>query len=108
NAAIGGGNSAGAVPNWRWNADLLYSLDKVSIDFGARGVSAGVYNNSYVTCTSGCPVSTVNNRTYSTNHIDGAIYFDASFTYKFGVGDTATEAFLNVRNLANKNPAIVA
>jgi outer membrane receptor protein involved in Fe transport len=103
-----GTNSGGnALPDWRWNADLMYSNDKFSVDLAARGISSGVYNNSYIACTSGCPVSNVNNRTYDTNHIAGAIYFDTSFTYKFGIGDTATEAFFNVRNIANKNPAIV-
>jgi iron complex outermembrane receptor protein len=82
-----------AVPDWRWNADLVYSNETVMVDFGARGVSGGVYNTANIECTSGCPVSTTDHRTVDNNHIDGAVFFDASFTYKFGVGDTATEAF---------------
>ena len=43
------------------------------------------------------------------NHIDGAFYLDANLTYKFHIGESAdAEVFLNVRNLANKDPVVVA
>ena len=74
-----------------------------------RIVSAGVYNNAYVVCTSGCPVSTTANNTINNNHIDGAMFFDVSLTYKFmNEGSSTAEAFLNVKNITNKNPVLVA
>ena len=102
-------NAANAVPNWRWNASAVYSTDSINLSVSARGTSAGVYNNSNVQCTSGCPVSTGNNRTVDTNHIDGAVYWDTSVGYKFMAGESANaELFLNVRNVTNKDPVVVA
>ena len=100
---------ANAVPHWRWNGSATYTTESISLNLGARGTSAGVYNNSNVQCTSGCPVSTGNNRTVDTNAIDGAVYWDTSVAYKFAMGEKgAAELFLNVRNLTNKDPVIVA
>ncbi len=45
----------------------------------------------------------------TTTRISGAVYLDASFTCKFGsVENVASEVYLNVRNLTNKDPVIVA
>ncbi len=108
-AGVNNGGVNNAVPNWKWNASATYSDEAITFNLGARGVSSGVYNNSNVQCTSGCPVSTGNNRTVDTNHIDGAVYWDTSIAYKIMIGDSAnSELFLNVRNLTNKDPAIVA
>ncbi len=104
----GYGNTATATPNWRWRASAGYSNDAFDLTLVARGVSSGVYLNSYVECQTGCPVSTVNNRTIDNNHIDGAIYFDTSLTYKFAVSAADMEAFFNVRNVFNKDPAVIA
>ena len=104
-----GQNTGGGPPRWRWNGSLNYASEAFSMTFGARGVSAGVYNNTNIECTSGCPASTVDRRTVDTNHIDGAVFFDTSISYKLAVGDSSTtELFLNVRNITNKDPAIVA
>ena len=103
-----GQNTGNGPPSWRWNASLSYTNALVTLDLTARGVSSGVYLNSNVECTSGCPVSTSDNRTINDNRIPGAIYFDTSLTYKFGIGEKAGgELYLNIRNLANKDPAIV-
>jgi outer membrane receptor protein involved in Fe transport len=70
-----------------------------------------VYNNSLIECTSGCPASTVDNPTINVNHLAGSVYFDLSMSYKFMLGqseDTEMQAFFNVRNLANRDPVIVA
>ena len=62
-------------------------------------------------CTSGCPISTANNRTINYNHIDGQMWVDMSLAYKFMHKDTDgtdMEAFLNIRNLMNSDPAVYA
>ncbi len=101
-------NITNAVPNWKWNASINYTTETVGYNLAARGVSSGVYLNSNVQCTSGCPVSTADNRTIDNNRIAGAVFLDAAITYKFALGDAATEAFFNVRNIANKDPAVAA
>ncbi|MGE3334584.1 MAG: TonB-dependent receptor plug domain-containing protein [Rhodospirillaceae bacterium] len=100
--------SATATPNWRWRASAAYTSDVFDLSLVARGVSSGVYLNSNIECQTGCPVSTVNNRTQEDNHINGAIYFDTSMAYKFAISEMDMEAFFNVRNVFNQDPEIVA
>jgi outer membrane receptor protein involved in Fe transport len=100
-------------PSWKWTASGSYALDPITFNLTARGRSATRYSNNggiaLVVCTSGCPVSTANNPTINGDHIDGAVYWDTAITYKFMEGaGTNAEAFLNVRNLTNKDPATVA
>ena len=105
-----GTNSAGGPPNWRYVADLTWSNDPITASLTMRGVSAGVYNTSYIECTSGCPVSTTVNPTQDTNHLAGAKYFDLALTYKVAhMDDNGYDAdvFLNVRNIANTDPVTV-
>ncbi len=103
-----GQNAGGTPPDWRFTATLSYSLDPITASLTGRAVSAGVYNNSWITCTTGCPTSTIDNQTINDNHIAGAFYMDASFAYKFALGeDASAEAFFNVRNIANRDPAQV-
>lgn len=104
-----GQNTGSGPPDWRWNSSVSYVNERVTMSLTARGISSGVYLNSNIECTSDCPVSTADNRTVDNNHISGAIYLDASFAYKFPVIDRmASEVYFNVRNLTNKDPAIVA
>ncbi len=106
-----GSNSGNGPPNWRWTADLTYALDPIRVGIAARGVSAGVQDTSFIQCTSGCPVSTADHRTIDNNYIAGAIYFDTSFSYKFkhvAEDGLDMEAFLNIKNITNKDPALVA
>ncbi len=54
-------------------------------------------------------MSTADNRTVDNDRISGAVYLDASLTYKFSsVENVASEVYLNVRNLTNKDPVVVA
>jgi outer membrane receptor protein involved in Fe transport len=98
-----GQNSGMGPPRWRWTGSATYDLDPINISFSARGVSSGTINNQFVECASGCPVSTVLHPTIDNNYLPGAIYFDMALAYKFGNG---AQAFFNVRNLADKDPAI--
>jgi outer membrane receptor protein involved in Fe transport len=82
-------------------------MEKFGFNLTGRGLSAGVYDNSFVECTSACPVSTVKNRTINSNRISGAFYLDASVTYRFELKSAKMEAFLFVRNLLNTDPVLV-
>jgi outer membrane receptor protein involved in Fe transport len=97
------------VPDWRWTASLSWSLIDWHASLSARGVSSGVYDNYFVECTTGCPVSNTRNVTVSNNHISGAIWFDGAVSHdvEFGGGSKAT-LFLNVRNLLDKDPPVAA
>lgn len=95
---------------WRYRLSAGYDLDPINVILTARGVSAGVYDNTNIECSTACPVSTTLNRTVGENDIKGAWYFDLSLTYKFLENDDGdeAEAFLNVRNIADTDPALVA
>lgn len=95
---------ANATPSWSYRLSATYAVDMLSFTLIGRGVSSGVYNNSFIECVSNCPVSTAEHRTIDENDIDGAFYLDASASYSFTVGPTQAEAFLSIRNLLNTDP----
>lgn len=103
------GQNTGSVPDWRFTASASWSNADWSGSLTARGVSSGVYNNYYIECSNNCPVSNTRNVTVSENDIKGAVYFDASVskTLRFGDEGSSANVFLNVRNLLNKDPAVV-
>ncbi len=103
-------NTVGAgLRKWKYTFSATYASDPVRISLTGRGVNAGVYNVANIQCTSGCPVSTTANVTQNDNYQPGAIYWDASFRYEFMKNESGSaEAFFNVRNLTNKDPAITA
>jgi outer membrane receptor protein involved in Fe transport len=94
-----------ALPNWKYQASLDWKQGPLRLGFTARGVSDGVYNTSYIQCSSNCPVSTAANPTIADNHIPGAIYYDGNISYQFPNG---IEAFMVVQNLANTDPVATA
>jgi outer membrane receptor protein involved in Fe transport len=97
-------------PRWRYQGSVTYANDPITVAITGRGVSGGTYDNSYVTCTSGCPASSGNHITVDNNHIEGAFYIDTSITYKImrKADGADVSLYFNVQNLANKDPAIVA
>ncbi|WP_157220435.1 TonB-dependent receptor domain-containing protein [Flavisphingomonas formosensis] len=99
------GTLRNTLPKWRYLVNLTYDRDPVTFSVTARGFSAGVYNTSYIECTSNCPASTVANQTINDNHLPGAIYFDTNISAKL---TKQVEAFLSVDNILNKDPAQVA
>ena len=101
------GQLSSSKPSWRWDLGVNYTLNPVSVSFNARGFSAGVFNNNYIQCSSGCPASTTNNTTIDDNHLDGALYFDLSATYRLPVEAAQTDLFFSVRNLTNRDAGIV-
>ena len=103
---LAGQNAGNAVPNWKYQGTATFSLDPVTVSLIARGVSAGVYNNNWITCTTGCPVSTANNITSSINSLPAAVYFDFNGVYKIPTDLAEIQLFLNVKNMANKHPPV--
>ena len=94
----------GAQPRWRYRVSAFYDLDRLSVNLVARGFGGGVYDNSFISCTSGCPTSTPDHRTISDNDIKGSLYFDGSVSVKIpSVGNDARLS-LNVYNIFNKYP----
>lgn len=101
----GSGSGDSGLPHWRWNASLTYSNDPITIALTARGFSDGVIDPRYIQCSTGCPVSTINNQTIDNNHVEGQYYLDTSIQYQ--VTDQVT-AFLNIQNVMNWDPVTMA
>jgi outer membrane receptor protein involved in Fe transport len=101
-----GENGGSAPPHYKLNASLNYNRDPVNIGLTVRAISSGKINNSWITCTTGCPVSTANHLTTNQNHIAGAIYFDLNTTYFIPTAEGDMELFFNIRNLFNLNPPV--
>ena len=96
----------GGLPDLRYRLSVGYSRGPVSIGLAARGISDGTVNNSWIECNSGCPTSTVENRTIEVggNHVPGYLYFDSSLAYDVSFGGFGSELFANVRNLLDRDP----
>nr|WP_315381254.1 TonB-dependent receptor [uncultured Sphingomonas sp.] len=101
------GQNSGSLPDWSYRFSAGYDVDRWTFQLVGRGVSSGVYDNSYVVCSTDCPVSTVANRTVNTNHIAGAIYFDLQANREFAVGRVNFQGFLSIRNLFDADPVLV-
>ena len=107
---IGAGGSAGSPggpPEWRYSAEIAYSLDALTTSLAVRGQTAGIISNTQVECTTACPASTLLATTINNNTAPAVFYLDYAANYKLELGGHETTAFLNVRNLENKpHPAI--
>jgi outer membrane receptor protein involved in Fe transport len=100
-----GTNAGSGPPNWRYLLSASYTNKPLTLTLTGRGVSSGVYDNSYVVCSSNCPASTPLATTIDQNHIAGAFYVDASASYDLNPN---VQLFLSVQNVMNKDPAVVA
>ncbi len=104
-----GDHSGSGPPRWRYVGSLIYEAARTSFNITARGISAGYRDRSFIACTSGCPAATVNNMTIDNNRAAGAIYWDFAATHTFlRTAAMEAEVFLNIRNLADRDPAMVA
>lgn len=103
------GTLRNSLPKWRYLATISWDRDPLALSFTARGFSAGVYNTSYIQCTTTCPVQTAAQAaahpTINDNRLPGAVYFDTSITIKL---PHHIETFLAIDNIANKDPASMA
>lgn len=102
-----GTNTGSGPPSWLYRVTATYDADPFTFNLMARGVSDGKYDNNFIECTTGCPTSTPAHRTINDNHIDGAVYFDASAGLKFGIPGSEGELQFTVRNLFNKAPVLI-
>lgn len=103
-----GQNAPGGTPKWLYRVSGTYTNGGFTGNLIGRGVSAGVYDNNFVECASGCPASTVTHRTIKDNRIAGAFYIDASASYDVKMDGRTMQLFVSVSNLLNKDPAVVA
>jgi len=103
-----GMNAPGGTPKWLYRVQGNYANKAFEFNLIGRGVSSGVYDTSFVECTTACPASTVTNRTINDNHIDGAFYVDATTSQEVEMGGRTLQLFLNVTNLFDKDPPVVA
>ncbi|WP_179187218.1 TonB-dependent receptor domain-containing protein [Sphingomonas sp. TZW2008] len=101
------GQNSGALPKWKYRVTANYTVDDTTVQLTGRGFGAGVYNNTYIECTSDCPASTALNRTISNNRLPGAFYVDAYLAQKIGLGAGEGQLYLQVNNLFNRDPALV-
>ncbi|MHB1205420.1 MAG: TonB-dependent receptor plug domain-containing protein [Rhodospirillaceae bacterium] len=99
-----GSSGDGGLVNWNWSLSASYDLDPIDVSLTARGITGGNLGATFIQCTSGCPVSTLNNPTIDVNYVKGAMYFDGALSYKVSEGVTA---YLNVKNLTGKDPELV-
>ncbi len=98
------GSAATSLPRWTYMASVGWEKGPLSTLFTARGFSAGVFNTSYVECSTSCPTSTTDNMTIDNNQLPGAIYFDANVSYSLSPN---ASMFVSVDNIANRDPAQV-
>jgi outer membrane protein OmpA-like peptidoglycan-associated protein len=106
-----GANGGNGPPNWKYTFSATYDLDPISVNLSGRGITSGTYSNTTIGCTSGCPAITATTLTQNINYLPGNFYWDTAITYKFAHMDDSgydAEAFFSVRNITNKDPAIVA
>jgi len=103
---LAGQNGGSAPPHYKLNASMNYNLDPVNIGLTVRAISSGKIDNSWITCTAGCPVSTANHLTTNQNHIDGAVYFDLNTAYFIPTNGGETELFFNIKNVFNLDPPV--
>ena len=102
-----GQNFGDGPPDYLYRLQATYRNNDTTINLTGRGISSGTYDNSFIECESGCPKSTIQNRTININRLNGAFYLDASIARSFQVGRTETELFMSVTNLTNEDPEIV-
>lgn len=102
------GQNGGGLPKWTYRLSAGYDLQSgLGFQVIGRGVSAGVYDNSYIVCSTDCPVSTVANRTVNQNRIAGTFYVDFNVNYGFKIENAKGQVFLAVKNAFDVDPVLV-
>ena len=105
---IAGVNNGSGTPSWVYYTTATYHTDPWSFTLTGRGLSHGKYANEWVVCQTGCPVSTLANRTANMNSIPGAFYMDLNTSYSFESWGADSQIFFAVKNVFNTDPALVA
>lgn len=105
---LAGVNAGSGTPSWVYYMSATYHTDPWAFTLTGRGLSHGKYANEWVVCQTGCPVSTLANRTSNYNDIAGAFYMDLNTSYSFNVYGADTQMFLAVKNVFDTDPPLVA
>jgi outer membrane receptor protein involved in Fe transport len=95
------GNNTGSTPLWRGITTEGWTNDVWGVNLTERWFSDGVFNKNFITCTSGCPATTIQHPTVNFNKMDGAFYLDVGVTYK---ASEKLELYTKIDNLANADP----
>ncbi|OYY90222.1 MAG: hypothetical protein B7Y45_08950 [Sphingomonas sp. 28-66-16] len=101
------GQNSGSVPSWTYRLTAGYDTGPWGFQLVGRGISGGVYDNSFIVCDTNCPVSTVQNRTVNRNDIAGAFYLDLQANRTFQLGPVKAQAFVSIRNVLDTDPVLV-
>jgi len=97
--------SALAAPKFRYMMSAVYDNGPFSATMTMRGIGKGVFNTSFITCTTGCPAATAANPTININHVPSIAYFDLAFDY--GFMDDAVETYFTAENVFNTDPPFI-
>jgi outer membrane receptor protein involved in Fe transport len=92
------GNNAADTPYWKAYIPESWSYGKWTFTATERVISDGKINPNYITCTTGCPVSTVQHPTTNYNFIPGAVYVDFGGSYDL---TKQAQAYFKIDNLSN-------
>jgi outer membrane receptor protein involved in Fe transport len=103
-----GDNSDSGPLNWRWLFAAEYSLDPVTVSWTGRYMSSGHYSPRYVECTADCPASIASAQTIDYNDIPSRFYHDLSLSYEFEMAGTESQLYLNVANVLDEMPPLIA
>jgi iron complex outermembrane receptor protein len=103
-----GDNSDQGPLNWRWLFQAEYSLDPVTVSWTGRYMSSGEYAPRYIECTANCPRSTASATTIDYNEIPSRFYHDLSLSYEIAVAGTESQLYLNVANVLDQQPPLIA
>lgn len=99
-----GQNTLSGPPDWVYRLSATYNVDRFTMQVTGRGLSSGVYDNTYIECQSNCPASTTDHHTIADNKIGGAFYVDTYLAYAIPVGPVSSQIYFKVNNLFNKDP----
>ncbi len=98
--------SALSAPKFRYLVSAAYTNGPANATLTMRGIGSGVYNTSFIECTTGCPAATSANPTINDNHVPGVTYFDLALSYKFM--DGALDAYFVAENMFDRDPPLIA
>jgi iron complex outermembrane receptor protein len=87
---------------------LDYRADTWSTNLAARLMSSGVLRNTYIECQTNCPIVAVPFQTIDNNFAPGYFCMDWSISKSFELAGAEMETFLNINNIFNRDPGMIA
>jgi outer membrane receptor protein involved in Fe transport len=103
--------NVGSLPSWKYRLTGTYDTGPMTFTLVGRGSSAGTWDTpggANIQCTSSCPSTLPPGvlRTVDNNYAPSAFYMDTTIIYKPKISGYQMEFFLNINNIANKDPAL--